>query len=75
MQVFMAKEAVEMGIVIGVRLRNCGEGWIIEISLYGTDNIEIIELQRGGARIFKTLDAAMKMIDRIGYVSEIKIAA
>jgi hypothetical protein len=75
MQVFMAKEAVKMGVIIGVRLRYCGEGWIIEINLHGTDIIQIIELQRGGARIFRTLDSAMKMIDRIGYLSEIKIMA
>lgn len=51
-----------------------GIGWTISFNIHGgLDNREFLELQRGGRRVFKSLDAAVKVIYELGYTDDIKI--
>lgn len=77
MQESLVKELSTCGIVYSMRINrevDEGKGWTVSFNLHGSlDNREFLERQRGGKRIFKTLDAAVKTIYELGYKDEIKI--
>ena len=54
-----------------IKQADSGGGWII--SLKGTHQLNpILEIARGGPRVFKTLDAAVGLLFEIGF-SEIRV--
>ena len=45
-----------------------GHGWHLHVVKFGKNgDIEIIERQRGGWRVFKTVDAAVNTANEIGF--------
>lgn len=73
MQVLIAKMMVRAGLVSFINFQRQDEGWTIELGLKSEIEKGIIERQSGGARVFKTLDTAYKVVREIGYMSEISL--
>lgn len=67
MKLSKAKDLYEYGVVMGIEIVDnpLKEGWLVQIKSR-TGDMSTLETDRGGLRVFKTLDAAFKICEEIG---------
>ena len=55
---------IAAGIVRDVRAIQAADGWLLQIQLQ--DELATLQRQRGGGRVFKSLDKLTQMLERAG---------
>lgn len=68
MKLSRAKDLLEFGVVRGVEITTnpMASGWILQLA-GRSGEMHTLETDRGGVRVFKTLDAAFKLCEEIGF--------
>ena len=68
MKLSRAKDLLEFGVLRGVEItaNPMDSGWILQLA-GRSGEMHVLETDRGGVRVFKTLDAAFKLCEEIGF--------